>query len=362
VAKNATPKTLINPVSPPKAQVVLCGYYGFGNGGDEALLATLLQMLPAHVTPLVLSSNPDFTTQLHGVAACDRNDLWAVWQALRQSYGFIWGGGSLIQDATSALSPVYYCALMQLAQWLGLRTIAWGQGVGPLHRSTSRWLARQVFRGCSAISVRDPGSAKLLASWGLQPLQAPDPVWALEAAPLPNWVEPPQPRIAVSLRSHPQLTPERLERLAQALVTLQIQTQGVILLIPFQAAQDLAIAQALQQRLPQTSQIIQTANPRQLKGIFASAQMVIGMRLHALIMAAAEGCRCFGVSYDPKVTQLMQMLDLPGWTLAQMPTEASEIAQQWLQHWQTGQPVPELDRQDLVTQTQQHQALLAQVL
>jgi polysaccharide pyruvyl transferase WcaK-like protein len=172
----------------------------------------------------------------------------------------------------------------------------------------------------------------------------------------------PQPRIAVSLRSHPQLTPERLERLAQALVTLQIQTQGVILLIPFQAAQDLAIAQALQQRLPQTSQIIQTANPRQLKGIFASAQMVIGMRLHALIMAAAEGCRCFGVSYDPKVTQLMQMLDLPGWTLAQMPNEAAEIARQWFQHWQTGQPVPEPKRQDLVTQTQQHQALLAQVL
>ena len=39
-------------------QAVLCGYYGKGNGGDEALLATLLQMLPAHVTPLVLSGNP----------------------------------------------------------------------------------------------------------------------------------------------------------------------------------------------------------------------------------------------------------------------------------------------------------------
>jgi polysaccharide pyruvyl transferase CsaB len=309
----------------------------------------------------VLSSNPDFTTQLHGVAACDRNDLKAIWQALRQSQGFIWGGGSLIQDATSALSPVYYCALMQLAQWLGLRTIAWGQGVGPLHRPTSRWLARQVFRGCSAISVRDPGSAQLLASWGLQPLQAPDPVWALDSAPLPGLAELPHPRLAVSLRSHPQLTPERIERLAQALVTLQAQTQSWILLIPFQAAQDLAIAETLQQRLPQTSQILQAADPRQLKGVFQSAHMVIGMRLHALIMAAAEGCRCFGLSYDPKVNQLMQLLNLPGWTLEQMPA-AADIAQQWLHLWHSGQPVPEAKRRELIAETQQHQELLAQIL
>jgi polysaccharide pyruvyl transferase WcaK-like protein len=145
------------------------------------------------------------------------------------------------------------------------------------------------------------------------------------------------------------------------LVALQQQTQSWILLVPFQAAQDLAIAEFLHQRLPQTSQIIQTADPRELKGVFQSAQMVIGMRLHALIMAAAEGCRCFGVSYDPKVTQLMQILSLPGWTLEQMPAQVEEIQQQWLQHWQTGQPVSLSQRQALIAETQKHQALLAQV-
>jgi polysaccharide pyruvyl transferase CsaB len=192
-----------------RQQVVLCGYYGFGNGGDEALLATLLQMLPAHVTPLVLSSNPAFTEALHGVVACDRNHPGMVWQALRQSQGFIFGGGSLIQDATSALSPLYYCALMQVAQWLGLRTVAWGQGVGPLLRGSSRWVARRVFRGCTAVSVRDPGSATLLAEWGLQPLQAPDPVWALTATPMPELAARTQPKIAVSLRGRWSLCSSR---------------------------------------------------------------------------------------------------------------------------------------------------------
>ena len=35
-----------------KMRVLLSGYYGKGNGGDEALLATLLQMLPLDVTPV----------------------------------------------------------------------------------------------------------------------------------------------------------------------------------------------------------------------------------------------------------------------------------------------------------------------
>jgi polysaccharide pyruvyl transferase CsaB len=344
-----------------KNKVVLCGYYGFGNGGDEALLATLLQMLPRHVTPLVLSSNPNFTTALHGVAACNRSDLRAVWQALQGAKGFIWGGGSLIQDATSALSPVYYCALMLLAQWLGVRTIAWGQGVGPLHRASSRWLARQVFRGCRAVSVRDPSSAALLTGWGLQPLQAPDPVWALVAEPMPGLAELPQPRLAVNLRNHPELTPDRLEGFAQALVDLQAATQCFVVLIPFQANQDLEIAELLHQRLPETSTVIQTTNPRQLKGLFQSVQMVIGMRLHALIMAAAEGCRCFGISYDPKVSQLMQLLELPGWHLEQMPETATEMLQQWQHHWHTDQPVALEKRQAIIQQTQQHQELLHQV-
>lgn len=95
-----------------KMQAVLCGYYGKGNGGDEALLATLLQMLPDNVTPLVLSGNPEATRNRYNVKACDRNSLPQVIQALRQSDAFIWGGGSLMQDTTSAISPFYYGGLM----------------------------------------------------------------------------------------------------------------------------------------------------------------------------------------------------------------------------------------------------------
>ena len=75
-------------------RAVLCGYYGKGNGGDEALLATLLQMLPANVTPLVLSGNPDETRDRYGVEACSRMALMAVLKALRQSDVLIWAGAA----------------------------------------------------------------------------------------------------------------------------------------------------------------------------------------------------------------------------------------------------------------------------
>jgi polysaccharide pyruvyl transferase CsaB len=149
-------------------QAVLCGYYGYGNGGDEALLATLLQMLPPEVTPIVLSANPDHTRTLHGVQACNRNHFPTVLKTLRQSQMFIWGGGSLVQDATSPLSPVYYCGLMLLAQWLGLKTIAWSQGIGPLNRPITQWLAKQAFKGCRRITVRDSWLAGVDTAMGVE--------------------------------------------------------------------------------------------------------------------------------------------------------------------------------------------------
>ena len=66
----------------------MCGYYGMGNGGDEALLASLLQMLPPQVEPIVLSGNPEQTRDRYQVESCDRKSLTAVVQALRRSDTF----------------------------------------------------------------------------------------------------------------------------------------------------------------------------------------------------------------------------------------------------------------------------------
>lgn len=317
-------------------RAVLCGYYGMGNGGDEALLATLLQMLPDRVEPIALSGNPAETSKRYGIEACNRKSFPAVFRALQTSELFIWGGGSLMQDATSLFSPLYYAGLMALAQTMGLRTIAWGQGIGPLKRSITRWMTRRVLKNCVAVSVRDRASAELLSGWNIPFTLAPDPVWALESEPVPNLWSLPAPRVAIALRHHPHLTPERIERLTRALVSFQTATQTCILLLPFQPAQDMAIAQAIQPHLPGANTILTLEEPQQLKGVFHGVEMTIAMRLHALIMAAGAECRCFALSYDPKVSQLMQETQMPGWAIEEIPDDPNEICRIWLDHYANG--------------------------
>ncbi|MCF4967261.1 polysaccharide pyruvyl transferase CsaB [Nostoc sp. CMAA1605] len=340
---------------------LLSGYYGKGNGGDEALLATLLQMLPSHVTPVVLSGNPEQTRDRYNVEAYDRMSPLAVLQALRSCDALIWGGGSLIQDVTSTISPFYYGGLMALAQSMGLKTIAWAQGIGPLLRPQTRWLARQNFTGCTKVSVRDRASAALLSDWQIPHIVAPDPVWALAAKPVPAIWDLPQPRVAVTLRKHPQLTEVRLANLIHALVEFQKATQTFIILLPFQKSEDLEIAQAIQPHLADVSQILSLEDPQILKGVFRDVEMVIGMRLHSLIMAAAEGCRCFALSYDPKVNRLMEDLMIPGWDLVNLPDEPQLISQTWIEYYTNGQAISSGTIQILIDGALQHSNLLCEV-
>ncbi|HEY9908196.1 MAG TPA: polysaccharide pyruvyl transferase CsaB [Thermosynechococcaceae cyanobacterium] len=343
-------------------RAVLCGYYGQGNGGDEALLASLLQMLPDRVVPLVLSGNPSETRDRYGVEAVNRKNFGEVLEALRQSQVFIWGGGSLLQDATSWVSPVYYAGLMKLAQKMGLTTIAWAQGIGPLKRSLTYWLAQRTFTRCTAVSVRDQASAALLAGWKANFTLAPDPVWALESTPVKGLWDLPAPRVAVNLRRHPDLTPDRLAALTQALIDFQKATQTCLLLLPFQKSQDLAIAEVIQPQLPGPSEILLLEDPQQLKGVFRGVEMAIAMRFHGVIMAAAEGCRCFALSYDPKVSQLMQALDLPGWELEDIPVDSQQITRTWLELYANGEPLSNDQLGFLVDRALIHREILHQTL
>ena len=195
-----THSVLISPMA--SKLVLLCGYYGYGNGGDEALLATLIQMLPTDVTPVVMTATPAKTANQHHVATCDRANILKVLLLMFKAKGFIWGGGSLIQDSTSWISPLFYIAWMSLAQLLRLKTVAWAQGIGPLNRPVIKAIAHRSFKGCTARSTRDTGSAMVLKQWNLDYELAPDPVWALDSVPVEGLWDLPAPRVAVALRHY----------------------------------------------------------------------------------------------------------------------------------------------------------------
>lgn len=340
----------------PQKKVLLCGYYGFGNGGDEALLGVLLQLLPADVTPIVLSANVLETQALHHVKAIDRRQFGTVLHTIRQCQGFIWGGGSLMQDATSAMSPLYYGGLMLWAQLWGLKTVAWAQGIGPLTRPFSRWWTEWLFSRCSVVTVRDSQSAAWLQKRKISYSQAPDPVWVLTSSQYSQ--ELPAKSIAICLRPHASLTSAGLSKLTEALVDFQKATDTFIVLVPFQKSKDVPLATLLQAHLPKVSRTVYLENPRQLKGFFEKIQMTIAMRLHALIMAAAAGSKCFALSYDPKVQVLAKELMIPHWVLPNLPNTASEITQAWLELYTHGQPLSPKRIQSISQATKIHQKAL----
>ena len=163
--------------------VLLLGYYGFGNLGDELLCEASLRLLASCGVPkervALLSAAPRESEERYGVRAFDRWSLREIWRACAASRSLLLGGGGLFQDSTSARSCVYYYAAVRIARLLGLRVWAEGQSVGPLRRGLSRALTRWAFGSCVHTGVRDESSREILGSMGIGAALAPDLVTSL---------------------------------------------------------------------------------------------------------------------------------------------------------------------------------------
>ena len=105
-----------------KYQVVMSGYYGFGNAGDDAILDSIQQAIRAasdDVSVTVLSNDPELTRRQYGLDAIPRFRMLRVLHALRRGDVLLSGGGSLLQDTTSTRSLLYYLSVIRAAEWMG---------------------------------------------------------------------------------------------------------------------------------------------------------------------------------------------------------------------------------------------------
>jgi polysaccharide pyruvyl transferase CsaB len=301
--------------------VLLCGYYGEHNLGDDALLEVLLEQLPPGWTPLVTARDQQEVEERLKVATTDRTSLGGVLAALGGCRALVLGGGSLLQDATSFRSLLYYAALILAARLQGKPVILWGQGLGPLRRQRSRLLVRALLPLATAISWRDPASAALAASWGIRSATGSDPVWALPAG---GWRGPGGP-IVLCWRPVHQLAGEAWRPYLQALDQLAEASDREVLWLPFHREQDrgllslLAGKGLLPARLRAHSREVAVQDPAGAMECFCSAGLVVAMRLHGLILAALAGSPCAALSYDPKVGAAAAAIGCPCHDLAEPP-------------------------------------------
>lgn len=170
-------------------RILVCGWLGSTNLGDELVFAGVHGMLAGHQVAAV-SIDPDVTRREHGVAAIDHRRLDLIARAARQADLVILGGGGLVQDETSPLNLPYHLSRVGLAHLGGTPWIGLALGVGPLTTPLGHRLAATL-RGAKAITVRDAPSAQLLSSLGVRAelaadaafnLSPPNPHVDLEAA------------------------------------------------------------------------------------------------------------------------------------------------------------------------------------
>ncbi|MDQ8734044.1 polysaccharide pyruvyl transferase CsaB [Paenibacillus sp. LHD-38] len=331
-------------------RIVISGYYGFRNSGDEAVLRSILLALEEQsssqgikIQPVVLSADPAWTSSMYGVESVRRMHPGDLWNALKSCDGLISGGGSLLQDATGTKTIPYYTGVMKLAQLLGKPTFAYSQGIGPVNRRFMDPLIRGVMKRSAYVSVRDTESAALLGRIGV-PVQmievVPDPVMGL---PLPAGSEEEvlrSSRNAEDMSSEPPLVGVSLRRwrsdgadltrAAEALVALSKRMPVRLRFLPFHTPSDTETSEQVMERLRGRLGIGSTAelaapgdDPQQMLLEVSRCDALFGMRLHALIYAAGQMVPMLGLSYDPKIDQFLGRLGLKAiGTTEQLDAEA----------------------------------------
>ncbi|MDW8141334.1 MAG: polysaccharide pyruvyl transferase CsaB [Candidatus Bipolaricaulota bacterium] len=293
--------------------IVLGGYYGFGNWGDEVSLTVLLRFLRERLPQarlVVLSHDPQTTERLHSVNAINRWNPWSVQRALNESSAFVLGPGSLLQDVTSTRSLLYYLGLLRWAKRLCKPRYLLGQGIGPLRSARSeRWVAHAL-REARLILLRDSESYTWARSHKISEdrlVLGEDLALLYHPHPVPS---PCQGEGTVALALRPGLSPHHLAELCSALKTLQkklpIQRWQ---LLPLHFSQDAPVLREVAHALGSSASLVRPENPEHLLHLIAESEMLIGMRLHSLVFALQTETPFYALSYDPKIERFVRHVE-----------------------------------------------------
>ena len=307
------------------SKIVISGYYGFNNAGDEALLTAMLAALRA-VEPkadiTVISGNPGNTIVKHQVKSLYRFAAVRLLRAIGEADLVISGGGSLLQDVTSKRSLAYYLSVIAAAKWKRKKVMLFAQGIGPIRSRFMRMLTRLVVSKADVITVRDQDSAEELARMGVPASKVEvtaDPVLMLNPESkvagktilAEAGLDPFKPIIGVSVREWPD-NQRCLKQLAAALGNLSEKHNAQIAILPLQVSKDLKDSQLLQSYLPKMRNKVVLLqgdySTEEFLSIIGSFRLLIGMRLHALIFAAVMKAPLMAVSYDPKVDSFLKAI------------------------------------------------------
>ena len=270
---------------------VVCGYYGFKNAGDEAMLGALVRGVRrnAHGAPLcIMSNSPRKTSREHVVSSVHRYNIFRIAKELQKSGFLIFGGGNLLQDKTSKRSLAYYKFILRLAKHCGAKIAVYSNGLGPLSTGASRRIV-PLLKGAEHVSMRDGESYDFCIKNGIDAIRVADPAFSLEK------------RRSANERSGYFIVVPKKERDTDESDIYNF-TEYVRLnygFTPVFAAMYSSEDKSLCQRLAKKCKGVLLENGASDYGIMSSylggAEFVVASRLHALVCACTVSCPMISV-------------------------------------------------------------------
>ncbi|MEA3322035.1 MAG: polysaccharide pyruvyl transferase family protein [Bacillota bacterium] len=309
------------------------GFYGAGNAGDDAILEAIIETVKEidnnmEIVVSIRSKNIPAYYGKESIQYVLGTDIPSVSKELETCSLLIVGGGGLFQDYNSfdpgnlftnqrgAIN--YYTYPIILAKMMAIRVMFYGIGVGPLEKPASRTAMRWIGELADDITVRDMESYQLLKEVGVtkQVLTA-DPVTRLGSTYTPdaNSMENnKQLKIGINLRNWTYAEEDAKMFQQQLIRYLHFLAKAFPIsyyVMPFnKLPSELVKAEQIARRLGNAEVIPYNSSPKEYKYLCQQLDLMIAMRLHANIFSIYEGVPSVGISYDGKVEQFFQEINL----------------------------------------------------
>lgn len=292
--------------------ILLLGYYGFKNSGDDALLLSIIQQLKKTDSGLslgVLSFNPRETEEQFGIDAVDRNNILSVIKAIKSAKMLLVGGGTLIQDSTSTKSLIYYLAVIKIAQAFNKKVMLYANGIGPIKEENKK-ITKRIINKVDVITLREELSLEELKKIGVDKpkiIVTADSVFGIDYDKRAKIQE--KQYQLVSVRNHKKLCENFCSDIARLCDQMYEKHNISTVFIPFQKKNDLEITQKIRALMKSESEVFDTeCEFSELMSLMENARLCIGMRLHSLIYSVISKIPCVGLVYDQKVKAFMDYI------------------------------------------------------
>lgn len=298
---------------PKRDGVLICGAYGRHNSGDNAILSAIVSQLRALDPDLpicALSRRPKETACSSGVRSIFLFDLLKSGRYLRRTKLYLSGGGTLLQDATSTRSLLFYLLSIRQAKRTGCRVMLYGCGAGPISHEKNRLRTARTLKKCAdRIAVRDGYSLEFLRALGItDAVRTADPALSICAPPADEaWLrkcglEPQGKYALLSLRPWAGFE-AHADDFAAAADRMYEKHGCTVVLYALEPERDEPALRVVAEKMHAPHLILRSEgyDLRELS-LIGRMQAVVSMRLHALIFAAGQGVPIVGIAYDPKVS------------------------------------------------------------